>query len=484
MKHSLCFFTVAILCICCTPSKTSPPSDAHSLLIHNVNVIDVTNGALTANQDILIDGRHIRAIGQFPELVNDLPAEQQVDATGLYAIPGLWDMHVHIEGADLIEDNLALFPLYIAYGITTVRDAASDLGKQVLVWRDQINRKELFGPRIFTAGRKLEGINSVWKGDLEIANEQEMNQMLDTLVHDKVDFVKITENTLSGDLFLASVKAAKARGFKVTGHVPYDLSIHDLAEAGFSGIEHSSYLMRLGSDDEGIVKRIRAGALTRDEANDLYRENYDPAKAMEGYKYLASKNVVICPTLIGGKQLSYLDENNHQSDAYLQYLTKRFTDNYQWRINRMGNPTAEQIQQRKDTYQRNASQLPHIKEAGMLIMAGSDAAALNTYVYPALALHEELTLFQDAGLDPLSILQSATINGAKFMGAIDSLATLDTGKIADIVLLKANPLEDIAATQQIELVIRGGELFNRKALDSLLQTARDKKVALDAARGN
>ena len=91
-----------------------------------------------------------------------------------------------------MEDNLALFPVYLAYGITTVRDCASDLGEQVLSWRDQINNGSLLGPTIFTAGRKLEGVNSIWKGDLEISNEAELNSMLDKLDNYKVDFVKIT----------------------------------------------------------------------------------------------------------------------------------------------------------------------------------------------------------------------------------------------------------------------------------------------------
>ena len=93
-------------------------------------------------------------------------------------MPGLWDMHVHIEGADLVEDNLALMDVYLAYGITTVRDCASDLGEKVLQWRDEINQGKRQGPQIFTAGRKLEGINSVWKGDIEIGNEKELDSAL------------------------------------------------------------------------------------------------------------------------------------------------------------------------------------------------------------------------------------------------------------------------------------------------------------------
>ncbi len=454
----------------------------NSILIYNVNVIDVKDGKIAVNKAILINNNWIAEIGDYAKLRSKNNHARQIDAGGRYAIPGLWDMHVHIEGADLVEDNLALFPVYIAYGVTTVRDAASDLGVQVLAWRDQINKGTLFGPRIYTAGIKLEGINSIWKGDMEIANEQDLNDKLDSLVNYQVDFIKITENTLSGDLFLKSVIAAKKRGFKVSGHVPIDLSIKDLADAGFSSIEHASYLIRLGADEQKIANDVKNGKLSRADASRQYLENFNQQKAAQAYKELASKNVAVCPTLIGSKQLAYLDVDNHQNDEYLQYLTRRFKANYAWRIQRQAGETKEQAQQRKNTYERVKKQLPFIQSSGMVILAGTDAAALNSFVYPGLALHQELEIFQSAGMSPLSIIQSATINGARFMGVSDSLATIEPGKIADLVLLNDNPLKDINATKNIFAVIKNGMYYDRSNLDALLETAKKKRVELDAKR--
>jgi hypothetical protein len=232
-----------------------------TVLIYNVHIINVRDGSIARNKAILIKNNIIEAIGDFSTLQSKAGRDHQVDAGGRYAIPGLWDMHMHIEGENLIEDNLALFPVYIAYGITTVRDAASDLGVQVLAWRDEINSGKLFGPRIFTAGRKLEGIHPIWKKAMEIGNEQDLKKALDSLVNYKVDFVKITENTLAGDLFLKSVIEARKRSFKVSGHVPIDLSIQDLADGGFSSIEHASYLIRLGSDEKNTISQLKYGAL-------------------------------------------------------------------------------------------------------------------------------------------------------------------------------------------------------------------------------
>lgn len=139
-------------------------------------------------------------------------------------------------------------------------------------------------------------------------------------------------------------------------------------------------------------------------------------------------------------------------------------------------------QQAKDRYQLISQQLPFLQKAGITILAGSDAAALNTFVYPALALHEELVLFQKSGLTPLQTLQSATLNGAKFMGKYDTSASVEKGKMADMVVLNTNPLEDIKSTQDIFAVIKNGRYFSRSDLDKMLETAKNKKVQLDIER--
>ena len=251
--RSIGFRTITTLLFCLGFSYISSQETNRSYLIYNAQIIDVVEGKIRKEKAVLIEGSEIKAVGDFAKLSKNVPASNQINAGNKFLIPGLWDMHIHLEGQDLVEDNKALLPLFFTYGITTVRDCASDLGEQVLAWRDEINSGKLIGPTLFTAGLKLEGINSIWKGDLEISNEEELNQMLDKLSNWKIDFVKITENTLKGPLFLKSVKAAHARGFLVSGHVPIELTIAELADAGFSSVEHSSYLLRLGSDEAELL---------------------------------------------------------------------------------------------------------------------------------------------------------------------------------------------------------------------------------------
>ena len=476
------FLLLLFYCIVFSITGNSQSSSGDPYLLYNVNIINVRDGSIQANKAIRIEQGKIHSIGDFKVLKKKIPSAFQIDGKGKFVIPGLWDMHVHLEGAELIPDNEALLPVFLAYGITTVRDCASDLGKQVLQWRDEINSDKRIGPTIYTAGRKLEGKNSIWKGDLEIANEDELRAMLDTLDRDHVDFVKITENTLQGDLFLTSVKAAHARGYRVSGHVPVEVTIEELVNAGYTSVEHASYLLRLGGDEQAIQADLRAGKITKAQAESQYATTFDQQRAIAGYRKLGTKGLFVCPTLIGSYQLTYLKETEHSTDVFLKFLTERFVSNYQWRIQRMANETPEQLQQRKDRLELLKKQLPLMQQAGIKLMAGSDAAALNTYVYPAESLLQELEIFQEAGLTPLQILQSATMAGARYFNIENKTSAIEPGKNADLVLLNENPLKDVSALRNINSVVARGKLYDRKQLDTFLEEAHQQKLRLDKER--
>jgi len=475
-KHVLFIIATSLYSLTCYPQAVTD-----RILLYNVQVINVNDGSVS-KEAIYIEGDKIKQVGKYRVLRKGVPVSHQIDANGKYLIPGLWDMHVHLEGAELIPDNEALLPVFLAYGITTVRDCASDLGRQVLQWRDEINSGKRTGPTIYTAGRKLEGKNSIWKGDLEIENESELKAMLDTLDRDHVDFVKITENTLSGDLFLKSVKAAHARGYRVSGHVPVEVTIEELVKAGYTSVEHASYLMRLGGDEPSIQADLRSGKITKADAESRYAATFDQARAVAAYKKLGEKGLFVCPTLIGSYQLAYLKETDHSNDVFLKYLTERFVSNYQWRIQRMTNETPAQLQQRKDRLELLKKQLPVMQQAGIQLMAGSDAAALNTYVYPAESLLQELEIFQEAGLTPLQILQSATRAGARYFNIESENSAIEPGKRADLVLLNENPLKDVRALRSVNSVMTRGKLYDRKQLDDFLKVAHQRKLQLDKER--
>jgi imidazolonepropionase-like amidohydrolase len=299
----------------------------------------------------------------------------------------------------------------------------------------------------------------------------------------RVDFIKITENTLAPDLFLATVAEAHRRGFLVSGHVPMGLGIFELANAGLSSVEHASNVLRLGHPREpDIARAVREGTLTREDASERYEKAFDQNVARAAYVKLAAAGVAVTPTLIGGRQLAWLDETDHSEDTFLRYLTRDFIASYQWRIERMANESADQRAQRKTRYRRIASQLPVLQEAGVMLLAGSDSAALNTYVYPAEALHTELGLFVEAGLSPLEALQAATINAARFMRRADLHGSIAVGKAADLVVLESNPLADIHATRHIHALVYRGEYRDRGQLDALLEEAATRRESLERGR--
>jgi len=299
----------------------------------------------------------------------------------------------------------------------------------------------------------------------------------------EVDFVKITENTLKGPLFLKSVKAAHARGFLVSGHVPIELTIVELVDAGFSSVEHSSYLLRLGCDEGNIVADLKSGKITNAEANTLYQSTFDQQRAIKGYEAMAKKGLAVTPTLVGGKKLAYYDESNYLQDSMMtKYLTQLYTNSYQWRLDRLAKETPQQKADRKKRYELGASQVPFMQRAGIMILAGSDAAALNSFVYPGESLISELILYQEAGMKPADILRSATINGARFLKQSDRMGTIDAGKMADLVMLDQNPLLDIRAVRNVIGVYTKATYFNRTALDQLLVNANNAKLTLDKQR--
>jgi imidazolonepropionase-like amidohydrolase len=188
---------------------------------------------------------------------------------------------------------------------------------------------------------------------------------------------------------------------------------------------------------------------------------------------------------VGGRQIAYADQENHLLDTMMtKYLTSAYFAEYLKRLDRVKDETPEQMKERKQNYQFNISQLSHYHDAGITILAGSDAAVLNALVYPAQSLIQELQIFQEAGLKPIDILRAATINGARFLKKDKEMGSIDVGKRADLVILDSNPLENINATTRISGVFTKSSYLGRADLDKILSDARETKKRLDRSRGN
>ncbi len=455
------------------------------VILRHATVVDVERAELKSDQAVVLTGDTIVATGDDKAISAAWSAAKVVDAGGRYLIPGLWDMHVHFGGGEaLIDENKALLPLYVAHGITTVRDASGDLPYQVLAWRGEIASGKLFGPTLLSSGPKIEGIDPVWKGTLETGSEADVDRALAKLQGLKVDFVKITDSTLKPPLFLYAVSQAKALGMKTSGHIPMALTVGQAVDAGLSSIEHIDYAFKAGVKDEGaIATDFAAGRIDRAEANRRLDAGFDRATAMAAYRNLAAKGVYVTPTLNGGRILAFLDQDTHQNDPYLAYIGPKLRETYNWRIERAAKADAAAVALRHAHFEREAAVLPMLEEAGVTIMAGTDAGFLNSFNYPGIGLHDELTLFVDKGLTPAQALAAATRAGPAWFGRLDRYGAVEQGKAADLVLLDANPLEDIAATRAIRLVVLRGKPYDRAALDGMLAQTRAKVAAWNAEAG-
>ena len=454
------------------------------VLVRDVTLIDVVDGKRHAHRDIaLSDGRIVAITGSAAK--PDRKARRIVDGRGKYAIPGLWDMHVHFGGGEkLIEENRALLPLYVAHGITAVRDAAGDLSPSVFQWRDAIAAGREAGPTIFTSGPKIEGKNSIWPGDIEIDSEAELDQALDRLAAERVDFIKITDNTLSPALFLKALEKVKARGMISSAHIPMAVPVAQASDAGLGSIEHIAYAYKAGAPGEAeLSRRFAAGELDSRGVWDQVDATFDAESAREAYRRLARNGTAVTPTLNGSLVTAYLDQNDHANDDYLQYIGPGLQATYAWRVERASKDDAATIARRHRRFETQAAILPLLQDAGVTILAGTDAGFLNSFNYPGIALHEELALFVRYGLTPLQALQAATINGARFLHKDATHGSLAEGKAADVVLLDADPTKDIGAIRRIDTVILRGEVHDREALDGMLEDVRKRVAAMPPAEG-
>jgi len=444
------------------------------LLIRGASVVDVGHGRIVPRQAVAVRGNTIVAVGPDRAISKRFGAKRTINAAGKFVMPGLWDMHVHFGGGpELIAENKALLPLYVAYGITTVRDCAADISASVLEWRAAVAKGQLLGPTIYTSGPKLEGYKPIWKGTLEVGTPAEVNAALDKLHAMKVDFVKITDNTLKPDTFLYAVKEAKRRGLRTSAHTPYALTIDQAVDDGLSSIEHIDYLIKAGSPKEAeIGAAYAAGKVTYGAATDAFVDSFDAAYALKAYRRLAAKGVYATPTLNMGRILAFLDREDHSRDEGLAYIGPGLRKTYEWRIERAAKATPEEVAARHKEHELSMKVLPMLQAAGIPILAGTDAGYLNSFNYPGEGLHDELELYVKAGLTPQQALASSVLTGPRFLGHADRYGAVQTGKAADLLILNANPLKSVGATRKISAVLLHGRLLDRAALDKLLAQAK------------
>lgn len=460
---------LSILCLVTIAACKSAPDVIYDVAIKNVNIIDLESGQIDTSNVYLKDGQFAR-IDPTDENSN-YQATQTIDGSGKYALPGFWDNHVHFRGGDsLIEANKSFLNLFIANGITTVRDAGGDLTSSVMEWKTAIANKKLIGPSIFTSGPKIDGPGATWPGSLEVENDEDVSNALDSLQSIPVDFVKLYDSRISGDNYLKTIQEAERRNLITSGHMPFTVELDATIDAGIDAVEHLYYIMKgCASNEKEITEQLIKKEIGFWDAMPLLQSSYSDTTAMETFMKLKQNNVFVVPTLHIGGTLSYLDEVDHSIDSYLKFMSPGILKTYQGRIDRVKDATEKQVKDRKDLDQFFGQLAYKLNENGVSLLAGSDSGAYNSYTYPGISLHKELEAMVAIGMSPLEALRTSAYNGAKFLKKSDEFGTISKGKIADVVLLNSNPLENIKHTKDIYMVITNATVYTETSLENLLK---------------
>jgi imidazolonepropionase-like amidohydrolase len=452
--------------------------EIYDVVINHVTVVDVVTGQLTPNRVVAVSKGKIVRLEEADK--DSYAAKQYVNGNGRFLLPGLWDMHVHFRGGDsLVAANKKSLTLFLAHGITTVRDAGGDLTPSVMQWRNEMEAGQYPGPRIFTSGPKIDGPKAYWPGSLEVETPAQIGKALDSLQRLRVDYVKIYESKISGEAFLNTISQAQRRGMKTTGHMPYSVTLGEAVKRGLDATEHLYYVFKACSSKEDSLTALVRNSLKTDKPLGLFAvlpavyDTYSPAAAATIYKQMAKRKTAAVPTLHIGKTLAELSENDHARDTLRAYIDPKIQATYTRRLASARQQSAAARAFSKKLETKFFSMVPEMQAAGVPILAGSDSGPFNSFIYPGASLQDELLMLVEAGLTPLQALQAATINGAKFMGVAGRTGTIALGKDADLLLLTANPLENIANVKKIDAVVSRGKAYPAPALANLMRAIKN-----------
>lgn len=443
---------------------------AYDVILKNGNVIDLETGIVSVKDIFIKDGIIEKLV--IPNDAEHIAATKVIDVTDQYILPGFWDNHVHFRGGDsLLKANRNFLKLYITNGITTVRDAGGDLTAAVMAWRDSIASGDLIGPTIFTSGPKIDGPNGTWAGSLEVTNKSDIAIALDSLQSLQVDFVKLYDSRITGENYLNTIKAAEERGLITSGHMPFTVTLDATISAGVDAVEHLYYIMKgCAANEAAITSQLVRKEIGFWDAMPLLMAGYTDSVAQKTFANLKNHDVYVVPTLHIGETLSYLDETNHQNDAYLKYMNTDIVKTYAGRIQRALNASEEQTRDRKALQQFFGVLTKSLHDSGVGLLAGSDSGAFNSYTYPGISLHKELEQLVKTGISPLEALKTSAYNGARFLKKDTDYGQLKANNIADIVILNGNPLDDISQTQNIRMVIKEGAVWEINNLNKQLES--------------
>jgi imidazolonepropionase-like amidohydrolase len=404
-----------------------------TLAITGVNVVDVVDGRIVPDSTVIVTGDTITSVTP-----NGAPPRgaQVVDGRNKFLIPGLWDMHAHVEMAG--ESSLRLD---IANGVTGIRDMGSDL-EFILRMREATASGRVLGPRMFVAGPILDDAPGDWPFRMRVRTEQDGRAAVQMLKRRGVDLIKV-HNFTPRDVFFAIADEARRQGLPLAGHVPLKVTVQEGIEAGLGSIEHLS--------EDGRVWRACSGG-----------RSYQPDQCRPFFEMMARRRIWQTPTLRAlSEGLTIGTPASGVSSEQLAYANKGQRE--MWAGNQSLLADRPEVIGIVKAQAETAKVVTNdMAKAGVGILAGCDA------LIAGFCVHDELAAMVSGGMTPLAALQTATVNPARYFGREKTFGTIAMGKLADLVLLDANPIDAIDNVRRIRAVVTAGRLLDRSELDKLL----------------
>jgi imidazolonepropionase-like amidohydrolase len=391
-------------------------------------LIDGTGAAPVADSVVVVEGSRIIAAG--PRAKVKIPKSATViDVHGKTLLPGLWDMHAHYE-------QVEWGPIYLAAGVTTVRDVGNEL-EFIKAVRDVIKAGKGLGPRLLLAGI-IDGDSRSALGVIRANNAEQAREVVTRYKNAGFDQIKIY-SSVKPDVLKAICEEAHKQGLTVTGHVPNGLNALQAVEAGMDQINHIQYLPPvLAAKDQKRGTPI----------------DFDSPEARKGIQFLKDHHTVIDPTM------ALMELILHTSDvpvATFEPGIDKVAPELAGPLNNTGQP-ASAAQQTKATYDIWMATIGALHRAGITIIAGTDQAV------PGHSLHREIELYVKAGFTPMEAIQAATIVPARVMNLDKEVGTVEVGKRADLILVDGNPLESISNLRNVRWVVAAGRLYKTSDL--------------------
>ena len=434
---------------------------ADSIVIKNVTVIDTTGGPSRPGMNVTISSDVIGSVA--PGHIRPRKGVQIVDGTGKFLIPGLWDMHVHLW------EYTPMFPLYLANGVTGVRDMGSDFA------RTNRWRKEMFAPRVYSSGPAIDGKPS---DDprlpiVVVTNNQEAVNAVNKLDDDGSDFIKILSR-LTQEAYDAVAYRARLLRIPFAGHVPDEVSMWRALDARQKSVEHLFGVMLACSSEEDDIRKVRASAKEPKDFRAIQQrtfDTYNEGRCLELFRRSALMRVYHTPTLSLLARMMKIGVAGIATNPNLKCVPAAIRQKWKDPADGIDKLSSEQLEENAKVFNRYVDFIKVMRVARTDILAGTDTG--DDYVLPGFALHDELQWLVTAGLTPLEALRTATLTPAEY--ANFNGGVVRPGKLADLVLLDANPLDDINNTRRVRAIVHRGKLLDRKRLDKMLADAEAVK---------